>query len=142
MTIFYRSVGIGLLAAGIILGLFFYNTTNSITGSMVGISTVILGLTCVGVAIKKPLAIHEVRNRNLVILILTAVFSIIDFILISEGNSDIGVYFILNAIAYLIIILFYINLNSGSRAVFNFINMVIMAGFLAVLAIRIIEMPK
>jgi hypothetical protein len=142
MTKIYKSVGIGLSVAGIILGLFFYNTNNSISGGVAGISTVILGLTCIGVAINKPLANHEFRNRNSIILILAAVFSIIDLILISSGNRDIGVYFILNAIAYLIITLFYFNLNSDSRAVFNLINVVILAGFLAVMAIKIIELLK
>jgi uncharacterized membrane protein YhhN len=79
----------------------------------------------------------RVYNRLLVSLALA--FSILDIILAVTGQKDISVYFIVNAIAYLIITLLFTYLNPRSRSALNSLSAVIFAGFIVVVAIKVIE---
>jgi hypothetical protein len=79
------------------------------------------------------------RIYNKLILSLVAALCLINIVLAFLGQNDIAVYFILNAIAYLIITLLYTYLNPRARGALNVMSAVIFTGFLAIVAIKVIE---
>ena len=79
----------------------------------------------------------RVYNRLIISLVLA--FSLINITLAFFGQEDIGVYFIANALAYLIITLLYMRLNPRARTGLNSLSVVIFAGFLVVVSIKVME---
>ena len=73
---------------------------------------------------------------------LVIAFSLINVSLAFFGHDDITIYFIANAIAYLIITLVFVYLNPRSRAALNALSAVIFAGFLVIVAFKVIEVLK
>lgn len=82
------------------------------------------------------------RVYNKLIIALVVAFSFFNVILAFFGQRDIAVYFIADAIAYLIIVLLYVYLNPRSRAALNTMAAVIFAGFLVIVALKVIQILK
>jgi len=59
------------------------------------------------------------RIFNRLIITLAIAFAVINGLLGFRGQTDISVYFIVNAIAYLIITLLYVYINPRSRGALN-----------------------
>ncbi len=79
------------------------------------------------------------RIYNKLIVSLALAFGLITFVLASLGQTDISVYFIVDAIAYLVITLLYTYLNPRARGALNGLSGVIFAGFLVIVALKVIE---
>jgi hypothetical protein len=82
------------------------------------------------------------RVFNRLILVLAIALGCITVILAFLGQKDIAVYFIADAIAYLVITLLYVYLNPGARKSLNALSAVIFAGFLVIVAIKVVENLK
>ncbi len=82
------------------------------------------------------------RIYNRLIISLALAFAIINTVLAFFGQKDISVYFVVDAIAYLIITLLYTSLNPRSRSALNGLSLVIFAGFLVIVAFKVIEVLK
>jgi hypothetical protein len=65
--------------------------------------------------------------------------STINIVLAFFGQEDMAIYFIANAIAYLIITLVYVHLNPRARAALNALSLVIFAGFMVIVTIKVME---
>ncbi|MDD5702441.1 MAG: hypothetical protein PHU23_10380 [Dehalococcoidales bacterium] len=79
----------------------------------------------------------RVYNRLVISLVLA--FSLINVALACFGQEDIGIYFIANALAYLIITLLYMHLNPRARTGLNSLSVVVFAGFLVIVAVKVME---
>lgn len=79
------------------------------------------------------------RVYNRLIIFLALAFGLINFTLAFMGQDDIGVYFIADSLAYLIITLLYVHINPRAKAALNGLSIVIFAGFLVIVAMRVIE---
>jgi hypothetical protein len=83
-----------------------------------------------------------VRAYNKLLISLAAAFSLINVFLAFLGQKDLSVYFIVNAIAYLIITLIFVYLNPRARAALNVVSGIIFAGFLVIVTFKVIEILK
>lgn len=82
------------------------------------------------------------RAYNKLIVSLALAFGIINSLLAFFGQNDLSVYFIANAIAYLIITLVYVYLNPRARSALNALSMIIFAGFMVIVAVKVVEILK
>ncbi len=82
------------------------------------------------------------RIYNKLILVLAAVFGCITVFLAFLGQNDLAIYFIAYAMAYLIITLLYVYLNRQARSGLNALSAVIFAGFLVIVAVKVMEILK
>jgi hypothetical protein len=82
------------------------------------------------------------RIYNKLIITLTLAFSIITVVLAFLGQKDISVYFIADAIAYLLITLLYTYLNPRSRGALNGLSGVIFSGFLVIVVLKVFAILK
>jgi len=58
------------------------------------------------------------------------------------GQKDISVYFIMDAIAFLVITLLYTYLNPRARGGLNVVSGVVFAGFLVIVVLKVMEILK
>ncbi len=79
------------------------------------------------------------RIYNKYIISLVLVSCLINTSLAFFGQKDLGVYFAVNTIAYLIVTLLYIYLNPRARRALNTIGVVLLAGFIVILSLKITE---
>jgi len=79
---------------------------------------------------------------NNLVITLVIVFGLLNGIMAFLGQNDLSVYFIVDAIAYLIITLLYVYLNPRARGALNAVSGVIFAGFLVIVAMKVIEILK
>ncbi len=82
------------------------------------------------------------RVYNKLIIALALAFSLLNILLAFFGQNDISVYFIADAIAYLVITLLFTYLNPRSRSALNSLSAVIFAGFLVIVAMKVVEILK
>jgi hypothetical protein len=82
------------------------------------------------------------RVHNRLILVLAAVFGCITVLLACLRQNDLAIYFIAYAMAYLIITLLYVYLNRKARTGLNALSAVIFAGFLVIVAVKVMEILK
>jgi ABC-type cobalamin transport system permease subunit len=83
-----------------------------------------------------------VRAYNKLMISLGAAFGLINVLLAFLGQNDLSVYFIVNAIAYMIITLIFVYLNPRARASLNAVSGIIFAGFLVIVTFKVIEILK
>jgi uncharacterized membrane protein YgdD (TMEM256/DUF423 family) len=76
-------------------------------------------------------------NNYIVSLILAS--GAVNILLASLDQKDLGTYFIINALAYLVITLLYAYLNPRARKALNTIGAVLFAGFLLIVSLKVIE---
>ena len=79
------------------------------------------------------------RIYNKYILSLVLASSLINALLAFLGQNDLGVYFIINIIAYLAITLLYAYLNPRARRTLNTIGIVLFAGFMLIIIFKVME---
>jgi len=82
------------------------------------------------------------RIYNKLIISLVIAFSFINILLAFGGQNDISVYFIVNAIAYLIITLVYVYLNPRARAALNVLSAIIFTGFMVIVTLNVMEILR
>jgi uncharacterized membrane protein YhhN len=79
----------------------------------------------------------RIYNRYVLFLVIAA--GLANSLLAFAGQDDLGVYFIVNLLCYLVITLLYTYLNPRARRVFNTIGIVFFAGFLVIAIIEILQ---
>ena len=79
----------------------------------------------------------RIYNKYIVSLALAS--SLVNTLLAFFGQNDLEIYFIINILAYLIITLLYIYLNPRARRALNTIGVVLFAGFMVIIALKVIE---
>jgi len=79
----------------------------------------------------------RIYNAYIVSLILAA--GLVNAILASLGQSELEVYFIINIVVYLVITLLYTYFNPRARRTLNTIGIVLSAGFIVIVALKVVE---
>jgi hypothetical protein len=82
------------------------------------------------------------RVFNRLIISLAIAFGLLNAILAFAGQKDISVYFIVDAIAYLVITLLYVYLNPRARGALNAVSAVIFAGFMVIVTLKVVEILR
>ncbi len=79
----------------------------------------------------------RIYNKYIVSLALAA--GLVNTLLAFLGQDDLGVYFTINIIAYLVITLLYVYLNPRAKRVLNTIGLVLFAGFIVIVVLNVME---
>jgi hypothetical protein len=79
----------------------------------------------------------RIFNKYIISLALTS--CLINIILAFSGQNNLEIYFIINILAYLIITLLYVYLNPRARKALNTIGIVLFAGFMVIVSLKVIE---
>jgi hypothetical protein len=79
----------------------------------------------------------RIYNKYIVTLGLAA--SGLNILLAFLGQNDLRVYFVVNVLAYLVITLLYVYLNPRARTALNTIGSVLFAGFMVIVALKVID---
>jgi uncharacterized membrane protein YhhN len=82
------------------------------------------------------------RIFNRLIISLVIAFGVLTTGMAFLGQKDISVYFIVDAIAFLVITLLYTYLNQRARGALNAVSGVVFAGFLVIVVLKVIEILK
>jgi hypothetical protein len=82
----------------------------------------------------------RIFNRLIISLVIT--FGVLNTIFAFLGQKDVSVYFIVDAIALLLITLLYSYLNPRARGALNAVSGVIFVGFLAIVIFKVIHILK
>lgn len=84
----------------------------------------------------------NLKGYRYLIITFCVVFLIVNVLLTILGIKDFAIYFIINAITYLTISLFYIGLNGKISIALSSFGIVIFLAFWVVVAFKLIEMVK
>jgi len=79
----------------------------------------------------------RIYNKYVVSLALSA--CLINTLLAFFGQNDLGIYFTINIIAYLVITLLYVYLNPRARRALNTVVVVLFGGFMVIVVTKGIE---
>ena len=79
----------------------------------------------------------RIYNKYIVSLVLAS--GLINTSLAFLGQNDLGIYFVINILAYLVITLLYVYLNPRARRVLTTIAAVLFAGFIVMITLSAIE---
>jgi len=79
------------------------------------------------------------RIYNKYIVSLALAFTLTNTLLAFFGQNDLEIYFIINIIAYLVITLLYVYVNPRARKTLNSIGVVLFAGFMVIVALKVME---
>lgn len=79
----------------------------------------------------------RIYNKYVVSLALSA--CLINTLLAFFGQNDLGIYFTINIIAYLVITLLYVYLNPRARRALNTVVVVLFGGFMVIVVTKVIE---
>ncbi|MFC1948723.1 hypothetical protein ACFLW0_00905 [Chloroflexota bacterium] len=79
------------------------------------------------------------RIYNKYVITIALVSGIINSLLALLGQSDLGIYFIINVLAYLVITLLYVHFNPRARMALNSIGVILFGGFAVIVIIKAME---
>jgi TRAP-type C4-dicarboxylate transport system permease small subunit len=79
------------------------------------------------------------RIYNRYILYLAIATGVVNVALAFARQKDLGVYFAINVMAYLVITLLYVYLNPRARRALDTIGYMLFSGFLVIVAIKVID---
>jgi len=79
----------------------------------------------------------RIYNKYIVSLALAS--GLTNTLLAFLGQNDLAVYFIVNVLAYLVITLLYTYLNPRARRALNTVGVVLFAGFMVIVSLKVIE---
>ena len=79
------------------------------------------------------------RIYNKYIIYLVVASCLINTILAFLGQDSLEIYFVINILAYLIITLLYVYFNPRAKRALNAIGVVLFAGFIVVISLKVIE---
>jgi hypothetical protein len=82
------------------------------------------------------------RAYNKLLFSLALAFGLVNTLLAFLGVNDLSIYFVVSAIAYLIITLVYVHLNPRARSALNSLSLIIFAGFMLIVAVKVVEILK
>jgi hypothetical protein len=81
------------------------------------------------------------RRYDKLLISIAVSLTIINIILAFTNQSDLSAYFVANAIAYMIITLFF-NINSRPILILNRMSLVLFTGFIAIIAFKLVQMVQ
>ena len=79
----------------------------------------------------------RIYNKYIVSLALAA--GLVNTLLAFLGQDDLGVYFTINTIVYLVITLLYVYFNPRARRALNTISLMLFAGFMVIVVLNVME---
>ncbi|MFC1904339.1 hypothetical protein ACFLXT_01025 [Chloroflexota bacterium] len=79
----------------------------------------------------------RIYNKYVVSLVLVS--CLINTLLALFGQNNLEIYFTINLIAYLVITLLYVYFNPRARRALDTIGIVLFAGFMVIVAIKVME---
>ncbi len=79
----------------------------------------------------------RIYNKYIVSLVLAS--GLINISLAFLGQNDLGIYFTINVLAYLVITLLYVYLNPRVRRALSTISTVLFAGFIVIVSLKVME---
>ena len=79
----------------------------------------------------------RIYNKYIASLVLAS--ALINTSLAFLGQNDLGIYFVINVLAYLVITLLYAYLNPRARRALNTVGVVLFAGFMVIISLKVIE---
>lgn len=79
----------------------------------------------------------RIYNKYVVSLVLSA--CLINTLLAFFGQNDLGIYFTINIIAYLVITLLYVYFNPRARRALNTTGIVLFGGFMVIVVTKVID---
>ncbi len=79
----------------------------------------------------------RIYNKYIISLVLAS--ALVNALLAFLGQRDLSYYFIFNALAYLVITLFYAYFNPRARNALNAIGLTLFAGFLVVASLKVLQ---
>lgn len=79
----------------------------------------------------------RIYNKYVVSLVLSA--CLINTLLAFFGQNDLGIYFTINIIAYLVITLLYVHFNPRARRALNTTGIVLFGGFMVIVVTKVID---
>lgn len=82
------------------------------------------------------------RVFNRLIISLVIAFGVANTVMGFTGQTDLSVYYIVDAIVFLVITLLYVYLNPRTRGALNAVSAIVFAGFLVVVILKVIEILK
>jgi hypothetical protein len=82
------------------------------------------------------------RVYNKLILTIALVFGVINVCLAAVGQDNIEIYFVANAVAFLVVTLLYTYFNPRARGALNALSAVIFAGFMVIVVIKVMDILK
>ena len=138
----YAISGIVLAILGAGLALFFYNFFRSIPLIGLCLSAVIIGLTSISLSFMKNFIssgnekIYQTRNIR-ALVVLCGVIIVIDILLALSAQTDLAIYFLLNAISFFTFVL-YLGTTQRIPISLGIESFAIFLGFLFVLTLKII----
>ncbi|MDP2730359.1 MAG: hypothetical protein Q8O55_07745 [Dehalococcoidales bacterium] len=134
----YRISGILLIPAGAAIGLVSYLYLGSVLLEAAGLSLSIIGLTA---AILAGGRAGSLSTADKIIFSLFLALSALNVLFAFFGQTDISAYFVVNFLAFLSITPAYIDISPGQKAGLNITGTVMFAVFLAILAIKLLQLP-
>ena len=82
------------------------------------------------------------RIFNQLVISLALSFGVLNTVLAFFGQRDVSVYFVVDAITYLIITMLYVYLNPRARNALNVVSSVIFVCFLVIVILKVVEILK
>jgi hypothetical protein len=82
------------------------------------------------------------RIHDRLIITLAVVFGLTNLILALLGQNDISIYFIVDAIGYMVVVLAFTDLNPRSKTALSWLGTFFFVGFLAVTVMKVSQMLK
>ena len=79
----------------------------------------------------------RIYNKYVVSLVLSS--CLINTLLAFFGQNDLGIYFTINIIAYLVITLLYVYFNPRARRALNTTGIVLFGGFMVIVVTKVME---
>ncbi len=79
----------------------------------------------------------RIYNKYVVSLVLAS--GLTNTLLAFFGQNDLGIYFIINIIAYLVITMLYVYLNPRARRALNTAGVVLFGGFMVIVVTKVID---
>jgi TRAP-type C4-dicarboxylate transport system permease small subunit len=79
----------------------------------------------------------KIYNKYIISVALAS--CVTDALLAFSGQNDLGIYFVINVIAYMVITFLYAYFNPRARRALNTVGGVLFAGFIAIVALKVME---
>ena len=79
----------------------------------------------------------RIYNKYIIYLALTSCLT--NALLAFFGQNNLEIYFVVNILVYLIITLFYVYLNPRARRALSSVGIVLFAGFMVIVSLKVIE---
>jgi hypothetical protein len=108
-----------------------------------GFSSIILGITCMVLARDIiSMTRRDLLSLPIMLLVMAAAFIAIDIVLTSLGAYEIGIFFSVLAMSYLMIVYIYLGINKRASFSLNLVSAFVVMGFVLVLIYRTIQILK